>query len=365
MEFGYFAIPLHPAGSSLSDTLEADMEQMVFLDEIGFREAWIGEHFTAGWENIPAPDLFIAKAAALTERIIFGTGVSCLPQHDPFMLAHRIAVLEPLLKGRFYWGVGAGSFIGDFEAFGINPKIGEQRQLMNESLEMILKLWNNPSPGVYANSRWKFTVPNPVERVGLGVHTKPYQEPHPPIAVAGISENSASLRTAGERDWIPMSINFVTPDVLRSHWAGYEQGAEAVGGTPERAKWRIARDVYVAETTEEARKEVIGGTLARDFRDYFFKIVPLIRNNLNLFKVDKSMSDREVTMDYMIENMWLVGSPEDVARKIIELHEFVGGFGVLLVMGHEWNPKEKWQKSMRLLKEEVLPIVKENLRRGT
>ena len=52
--------------------------------------------------------------------------------------------------------------------------------------------------------------------------------------------------------------------------------------------------------------------------------------------------------------MWLVGSPEDVARKIIELHEFVGGFGVLLVMGHEWNPKEKWQKSMRLLKEEVL-----------
>ena len=81
-----------------------------FLDEIGFREAWIGEHFTAGWENIPAPDLFIAKAAALTERIIFGTGVSCLPQHDPFMLAHRIAVLDHLLKGRFYWGVGSREF---------------------------------------------------------------------------------------------------------------------------------------------------------------------------------------------------------------------------------------------------------------
>ena len=228
MELGYFAIPLHPAGSSFSETLEADMEQMVFLDEIGFREAWIGEHFTAGWENIPAPDLFIAKAAALTERIIFGTGVSCLPQHDPFMLAHRIAVLDHLLKGRFYWGVGAGSFIGDFKAFGINPKTGEQRKLMNESLEMILNLWNDPRPGAYGNSRWNFTVPDPVEKVGLGVHTKPYQKRHPPIAVAGISENSASLRTAGERGWIPMSINFVTRDVLKSHWAGYEQGAEAV-----------------------------------------------------------------------------------------------------------------------------------------
>ena len=162
-----------------------------------------------------------------------------------------------------------------------------------------------------------------------------------------------------------MSINFVIPDVLRSHWAGYQQGADAAGRTPQRAKWRIARDVYVAETTEEARKEVIEGTLARDFRDYFFKIVPMIRNNLNLFKVDKSMLDREVTMDYMIENMWLVGSPEEVARKIVELYEFVGGFGVLLVMGHEWNPKKKWQKSMRLLREEALPLVKKNLRRGT
>lgn len=77
------------------------------------------------------------------------------------------------------------------------------------------------------------------------------------------------------------------------------------------------------------------------------------------------MSDREVTMDYMIENMWLVGNPQEVARKIVELHEFVGGFGVLLVMGHEWNPKEKWQRSMRLLKEEVLPIVKKNLMQRT
>ncbi len=356
-------MPLHPAGLlPLSKTLEEDIEQVVFLDELGFKEAWIGEHFTAGWENIPAPDLFIAKASALTRRIIFGTGVSCLPQHDPFVLAHRIAVLDHLLKGRFYWGIGAGSFIGDFEAFGINPKTGEQRRLMNESLEMILNLWNDPPPDTYRNSRWNFTVPKPVKEVGLGVHTVPYQKPHPPIAVAGISENSASLGVAGERGWIPMSINFVTQDVLKSHWEGYEQGALAASRTAERRKWRIARDVYVADTTEEAREEVISGTLARDFRDYFFKIVPLIRGNLNLFKVDKSKSDDEVTMDYMIDNMWLVGSPEKVAHRITELYEFVGGFGVLLVMGHEWKPEDKWRKSMRLLKEEVIPLVKKNLR---
>ena len=365
MELGYFMIPLHPAGSDFSRTVKEDMEQIVFLDRIGFREAWIGEHFTAGWENIPAPDLFIAKAAALTERIILGTGVSCLSQHDPFMLAHRIAVLDHLLEGRFHWGVGAGSFIGDFEAFGINPKTGEQRKLMNESLEMILDLWNDPKPGVRRNSRWEFRVPQPVGKVGLGVHSKPYQKPHPPIAVAGISADSQSLKTAGGRGWIPMSINFVTPDVLKSHWAGFEEGAVEAGRTADRGRWRIARDVYVAETTEQARKEVIEGTLARDFRDYFFRIVPLIRKNLDLFKIDKSLSDAEVTMDYMIENMWLVGTPEEVARKIIELHEFVGGFGVLLAMGHEWKPAGKWKKSMKLLREEVMPMVKKNLGSAT
>ncbi|MFI5323623.1 MAG: LLM class flavin-dependent oxidoreductase, partial [Thermodesulfobacteriota bacterium] len=88
MEIGYFTMPLHPAGSNLTETLDEDLEQIVILDGLGFREAWIGEHFTSGWENIAAPDLLIAKALPLTRRIILGTGVSCLPDHDPFVLAH-------------------------------------------------------------------------------------------------------------------------------------------------------------------------------------------------------------------------------------------------------------------------------------
>lgn len=359
LEIGYFTMPLHPAGRDLSETMEEDLEQIIILDELGFKEAWIGEHFTAGWENIPAPDLFIANAIPLTERIILGTGVSCLPDHDPFVLAHRIAVLDHLAKGRFYWGIGAGSFIGDFEAFGIDPKTGEHRGLTNDSLGFILDLWNNPKPGKYSNSRWHFTVPEPQDDVGLGVHTKPYQRPHPPIAVAGITQSSGTLRIAGANGWIPMSINFVTKQVLNSHWVSVEEGAKSTGLTPARSKWRIARDIYVAETTEEARKEVKEGTLARDFTDYFFKMIPKIRGNLDIFKTDKSMPDSQVTPDYMLENLWIAGSPDDVAYRIRELYNNVGGFGVLLVMGHEWKPKDKWARSMRLLVEEVMPRLKD------
>ncbi|NIP38697.1 MAG: hypothetical protein GWO07_08150, partial [Candidatus Dadabacteria bacterium] len=89
-----------------------------------------------------------------------------------------------------------------------------------------------------------------------------------------------------------------------------------------------------------------------------FKMVPKIRGNLNIFKTDKSMPDSEVTIDYMIDNLWIVGSPEDAVKQIAGLYEQVGGFGTLLVMGHEWQPEEKWQKSMRLLTDEVIPGLK-------
>lgn len=355
MQIGYFTMPLHPAGSDLNKTMHHDMEQIKFLDDIGFSEAWIGEHFTAGWENIAAPDIFIANALAHTKRIILGTGVSCLPDHDPFVLAHRIAVLDNLAGGRFYWGIGAGSFIGDFDAFGIDPRSGEHRELTDQSLDFILGLWNDPSPGLYQNKRWKFRVPEPQPDVGLGVHTKPFQKPHPPIAVAGITENSGTLKFAGERGWIPMSINFVPRKVLKTHWSSVEEGAARNDITPDRSKWRIARDIYVAETTEQARREVKEGTLARDFSDYFFKMVPKIRGNLDIFKADKSMADSDVTIDYMMDNLWIVGSPDDVKKQLRELYDYVGGFGTLLVMGHEWNPLANWQKSMELLVNEVIP----------
>ena len=349
MKLGYFTMPLHPLGSKQHETMADDLEQIIFLDKIGFHEAWVGEHFTAAWENIPAPDIFLAHALAHTKNIVLGTGVSCLAQHNPFMLAHRIAVLDNLAKGRFYWGIGAGSFIGDFKAFEVDASTGEHRNLMNESLDFILDLWNDPQPGKYKNSKWSFTVPENMEDVGLGVHTKPYQKPHPPIAVAGITEKSGSLKTAGKNDWIPMSINFVPQKSLKGHWDSYEEGAKEAGLVAERSKWRIARDIYVADTTEQAIEDVKNGTLARDFTDYFFKIVPKIRGNLDIFKTDKSMSDEEVTIDYMIENLWIIGSPQDVTKQIKKLYDFVGGFGVLLIMGHEWKPLEKWQKSLKLL----------------
>ena len=106
MRVGYFTMPLHPPGADPGRTMADDLEQLVFLDQLGYEEAWVGEHITAEWENIPCPDLFIAQALGVTRRMKLGTGVSCLPNHNPLMLALRIAQLDQMARGRFLWGVG-------------------------------------------------------------------------------------------------------------------------------------------------------------------------------------------------------------------------------------------------------------------
>ncbi len=354
MRLGYFTMPLHPPNTDPTQTLADDLEQIVTLDRLGYVEAWIGEHFTSVWEDIPCPDLFIAYALARTENIVLGTGVSCLPNHHPVMLAHRIAQLDHLARGRFYWGIGAGSLADDFRLFDVDNEHQEHRQLTREILDTVLTLWNDPRPGVYEHRRWRFTVPEPRDDNGPRLHLKPYQRPHPPISVAGLSPRSDMLTLAGERGWIPMSINLVPVSTLVSHWQTYAESAQRAGRVPDRKTWRIARDVYVGATQEEARREALEGTLGRDSRDYF--LPGLARGKmLNMLKADLAMPDDAVTLQYLLDYIWVVGDVEEVTRRLHQIYEEVGGFGTLLVMGHEWTPREKWLRSMQLMANEVMP----------
>ena len=354
MKVGYFTMPLHPPGSNITETLESDLQQIILLDQLGYSEAWIGEHFTAQWENIPAPDLFIAKALALTKNIRLGTGVTCMPNHNPFMIAHRIAQLDNMAKGRFNWGVGSGGFPGDFEVFGFDPQNNDHREMSQQSVELITAMWSDPKPGRYKNKYWDFTIPEPDEDLGLKFHVSPYQKPHPPIAVAGVSPHSETLKIAGERGWIPMSINIVPGNIVKGHWEAVKEGAERQNKQPDRSQWRVAREIFVADTREEAEEEALTGVMARDYNDYFLKLTTKTKL-LNLFKRDPDMPDSEVTLKYIMENIWIVGTPDDVTEKIRALYDEVGGFGVLLAMGHEWTPHEKWKHSMKLLSDTVIP----------
>ena len=90
MSFGAFMGPFHPVGENPTLALHRDLELIEWLDELGFDEALVGEHHSAGWETISSPEVFLGMAAERTRHIRLGTGVISLPYHHPFMVASRM-----------------------------------------------------------------------------------------------------------------------------------------------------------------------------------------------------------------------------------------------------------------------------------
>ena len=135
LRFGIFMAPFHPIRENPTLSLQRDLELIDWLDELGFDEAWIGEHHSAGYEIIASPEVFIAAAAERTRRIRLGTGVSSLPYHHPLMLAERINQLDHMTRGRVMFGVGPGALPSDAFMLGIDPL--KQRDMMEEAIEVL------------------------------------------------------------------------------------------------------------------------------------------------------------------------------------------------------------------------------------
>src|SRR5918994_6500154 len=138
--FVFFTPPPHPPHRSLYDGAQWDLQVLRWADELGYEEAWIGEHFTAPWEPNPAPDLLIAQSLLKTERIKLAPGAHLLPYHHPVELAHRVAFLDHMAQGRFMLGVGSSGLPSDWKLFDIDGFGGEHRRMTREALEIMIRL---------------------------------------------------------------------------------------------------------------------------------------------------------------------------------------------------------------------------------
>lgn len=352
MKLGAFVMPSHPPERSIVDGARWDLAQLQRLDRLGFHEAWIGEHFTAPWEPNPAPDLLIAQALAVTERIKLCPGAHLLPYHHPVELAHRVAFLDHLAQGRYMLGVGISALPSDLQLFDVDAESGQNRRMTMESLEIMLRLWTE-GPFHFDGEFWSVRPPR-TEFEFLSYHLRPFQKPHPPIGIAGLSPGSETLKIAGERGFIPLSIS-LNPAHTASHWESVEAGAARSGRTPDRREWRLVREVYVAPTDDEARKRVREGAMGRCWREYLLPFY--VGNGMGPhFKRDPAEPDSVLDVDYLIENNWFVGSPRTVVDKIGALQHATGGFGGMLIMIYDFSTEsEWWDESLDLLVEEVLP----------
>ena len=327
---------------------------VILCDELGFSEVWVGQHHSVAWEPIPSNDVFISNVLPRTKNIRLGTGVSILPQHHPVNVAVRVAFLDHLSHGRINCGFGQGGVPTDWGLFDLpDPKI--QGLMTLEAMDLILKLWTTDPPFEFQGDYWnvKLELPNP--ELGIGVILQPYQEPHPPVCMSIVKRNSMAGPTAGKKGFVPSSTNLVPGNVLANHWEGYQAGAEEAGRTPDRKDWRVARSIFIGETTREAREFALNSVFARSF-DYLIYIL----NSACMLpevKRDPDMADADVTAEYFIDQICIVGDVEEVQRQLLELWDEVGGFGTLLAMGHDWDDREKWIRSYELLANEVMPAM--------
>lgn len=355
MQLGLFMMPLHPSCRPIADCYDRDIDQLVLADKLGFAEAWLGEHFTEKWENAPAPDLLIAKSLALTENIRFGTGVTLLGMHEPVYLAHRIAMMDHLARGRFQWGIGLGGIPTDMKLMGLDPSTARGRAA--EALEVILGLWQAEDGFEHHGAFFNIEAPELDPVTERGLHMKPLQRPHPPIAVAASTPKSSSLSFAGARGWSPMSSSLLSATYLPAHWDQVAEGAAKAGKTADRSQWRVARDIFVGPTPAIARERA-RETLGRNYEKHqYWSRVGTIQ--IETTKLDPSMADEEVNVDYMMEHVWIVGDPEECADKIRALYEVTGGFGSLLTITADSDDPSWDHESLRLLAEEVAPRIED------
>ena len=342
LRFGIFMAPFHPAGEHPTWALERDLELIQHLDKLGFDEAWIGEHHSAGSEIIASPEIFIATAAERTRSIKLGTGVVSVSYHNPYMVAERAVLLDHLTRGRFMLGMGPGALPTDADMIGLDQS--QTRLLLEHGTDIIMQLLNTDDPVTFKNERWDLR--------NARLHLRPYSDFE--VAIAAVASPSGP-RLAGKHGLGLLSIGATQAagfDVLGLHWDVMEERAATFGSRVDRAKWRLVGMCHVAETKDQARKDVQYG-MAQWF-DYFQHTAAFPQMDVGTSKTVDEM------IDFVCDGgLGAIGTADEVAEQIDRLwKQSNGGFGAYLMLAHEWANPEATKRSYELIARRVMPQFK-------
>ena len=359
MKLGIFMMPVHPLHRDPTVTLKEDRETVILADQLGFHDVFIGEHLTDKAENITSSLLFLATLIHSTRQIKLGTGTCNLSQQHPVLVAANAAMFDHLAQGRFILGVSPGALPSDAEAIGILNE--DRNKMFAESIDVILKIWEGEAPYDIdlPGNRFKVTTRSYMDlALGTGIMPKPFQKPRPEIVGTVVAPFSKGVIAMGERDFHPLSANFLLPQWLPSHWTNYAEGKTKAGFKPDPADWRIARTVFVADDDKVAA--AYGKNDPKSpFRFYYHQLkTKLTKMNRHVvFKEHKDQPDAEVTLDFVLDRLVMCGTVNKVVDQILAFRERAGDFGELVYAGMDWVDPKLEKRSMQLMAEEVMPRV--------
>ncbi len=281
-----------------------------------------------------------------------GAAAHLLPYHNPIALAHRMMWLDHMTGGRYIAGIAPpGAYASDAQLFGTGGGANNSK-MMVEALDILEAIFKREGAFKIEGEYFSVDMPAYDEEIA-GPHLKPAQA-QIPIMITGMSENSSTIKFAGSRGAYLLSQQ-VHEKTWINHWETYSTAAKEAGYNPSKADWRVCRDIFVADTDEEALDLVRNGAMGTLWGQVQhpdlqggWGLGPLLTGGL--------IDEDDLDLDWMIENFFIIGSPDTVAARIEELYNAVGGFGTLVSFVHEYtdNP-EPYRRSFELLGAKVAP----------
>ncbi|ALE07240.1 luciferase [Arthrobacter sp. ERGS1:01] len=338
-------------------------------ESYGFWSTWYTEHHFGheGQELTPNPVLMGTDIAARTSSIRIGQAAAIATFWHPLRLAEDLALLDQLSDGRVEVGVGRGLY--GREALNLNeladPRDQEQnRALFEETVEVMRKAWTEdffshkgqffefPKPGVKWSHPMSPSTPDFTDGDGvitkMSVVPKPFQKEMP---LWQVIDTPRSIQNAG-RDGI-QGIFWLPPvSALKPRFEMYSQSASVAQGrnVPLGEGIALVRDLYVADTMEQAREEFEEAVMNS------YKWITHWRGLGNMMEDGEELTAaHKLDFDFLMDRNMLVGTPDFVAEKIEELRREVGLEHMMLWTTHPGLDHKKAMRSLELFSEHVKP----------
>ena len=346
MEFGMFhEFPLTPGGSQAA-AFDSAFEQVDAAERWGLDVMWLAELHAAPTRSVLAAPLTLAAAiAARTKRIKIGTAVQVLPLCHPMRLAEEVATVDQISRGRLIFGVGRSGFPRTYEAYGV--PYAESQERFAETLEIIKRAWAD-EPLEYSGKYFNFN--------GIPVMPKPYRPEGPEIRIA---INSADSFPAAGKQGLPVfgAVRLGTLSELGPNLRIYREAWKAAGH-PGHGKVYLRLPLYIAETREAARAEPeesvmhfyrwLGGQLEASASRSGARAIEQ--------RAERGARLQAISYDDALRDKVVVGTPDMVVDRLIQLREELGLDGILAEMNcGSLIPHERVMTSLRLLCEKVMP----------
>jgi alkanesulfonate monooxygenase SsuD/methylene tetrahydromethanopterin reductase-like flavin-dependent oxidoreductase (luciferase family) len=347
MRFGSFSYNQARPWVAERDAFAELLEQIQLSERLGFDEAWFAEHHHSDYGMLSSPNLIIAALANRTKRLRLGNLVNVLPLHDPMRLAEECAILDILTGGRLNVGLGRGVPRDDLK-HGLDRDTAQAR--FEEGIEILQRAWSEDT-FTYSGNAWNY--------IDISCRPRPLQRPHPPIYYGATSPDSPAM--VARRGWNLALSRQPLANCARAIKAFRSERA-ALGQSPESGDAILVRDIYVADTDEQAWSEAVP-EITRFWQlatDNLWCHEPITPEDLPRFTGRFPYFPGGLTVERL--NEWgisLVGSPATVLNQARSMIETARPDALIGLFSFGGLSHEQITRSLELFATRVMPFLRD------